>query len=251
MQKFIPLLLFLGLSKLTAQNDSIALGKVVYLHQIHLEGDNAFNGTATLLFNHANSIYRHNDAPTGDISQPDESGMMSTLRGDREGYPIYKLHAARKIISKISCRQSRKHCLVVDTLGAIDWKIDPTEHKRFGIYDCRKATGVFAGREYDAWFTLDIPISSGPHKLGGLPGMILEAYTTDRRVEYLFSSLEISSNITETIQPPKGFETDMSYAEFIRERDEFNRQLVKKYQAKGMDVSITPITDTIELVPDE
>jgi len=46
-------------------------------------------------------------------------------------------------------------------------------HKRFGQYDCRRAIGKFRGREYEVWYTTDIPIPGGPFKLGGLPGLIL------------------------------------------------------------------------------
>lgn len=33
---------------------------------------------------------------------------------------------------------------------------------------CQKATCYFRGRKYEAWFTMDIPISKGPWKFGGL-----------------------------------------------------------------------------------
>ena len=51
-------------------------------------------------------------------------------------------------------------------------------------YPCQLAVSHYRGRTWYAWFTLDIPISDGPWKLCGLPGLILEAYDSDR--DYTF-----------------------------------------------------------------
>ena len=40
-------------------------------------------------------------------------------------------------------------------------------------YLCQKARTIFRGRTYHAWYTPEIPISSGPWKFEGLPGLIL------------------------------------------------------------------------------
>ena len=46
-------------------------------------------------------------------------------------------------------------------------------------YLCQKATTFFRGRNYEAWFSPEIPIKEGPWKLYGLPGLILKAATED------------------------------------------------------------------------
>ena len=57
-------------------------------------------------------------------------------------------------------------------------------------YQCILAIGKFRGRTWNVLFTPDIPISNGPWKLGGLPGLILKAYDSKRH--YTYDAIEIS-----------------------------------------------------------
>ena len=54
-------------------------------------------------------------------------------------------------------------------------------------YMCQQATADFRGRRWTAWFATDIPVSDGPWKLGGLPGLILEAY--DDGQQHVFTAV--------------------------------------------------------------
>ena len=56
----------------------------------------------------------------------------------------------------------------------IEWQLSQEQEVILG-YNCQKATGTFRGREWQVWFTYDIPYNYGPWKLGGLPGLILKA----------------------------------------------------------------------------
>lgn len=69
-----------------------------------------------------------------------------------------------------------------------EWEIHADTMSLMG-HICQKATCTFRGRQYEAWFTMDIPISSGPWKLNGLPGLILKA--TDKEKEYSFECIKI------------------------------------------------------------
>nr|WP_320039099.1 GLPGLI family protein [uncultured Bacteroides sp.] len=53
------------------------------------------------------------------------------------------------------------------------------EKKEIQGYACQKAKTKFKGREWAAWFTTEIPVSDGPWKLCGLPGLILDAVDSD------------------------------------------------------------------------
>lgn len=69
------------------------------------------------------------------------------------------------------------------------WEIQDSTKQILG-YNCQLASSTFRGRVYLAWFTMDIPISEGPWKLNGLPGLILEAY--DSADHYHFTAIGLS-----------------------------------------------------------
>ncbi len=53
-----------------------------------------------------------------------------------------------------------------------------------------KASVTYAGRDYTAWFTLDIPISDGPWKFHGLPGLILKVEDDEKMIQYTAIGLQ-------------------------------------------------------------
>ena len=70
----------------------------------------------------------------------------------------------------------------------IDWQLHD-EVKEISGYQCQKAIGHFAGREYIAWFTREVPVSDGPYKFRGLPGLIVKIY--DTRMHYDFELIKL------------------------------------------------------------
>lgn len=56
----------------------------------------------------------------------------------------------------------------------IIWTYSEDEPVQWNGYTCNKASTTFAGREYTAWYTFDIPIVYGPYKFYGLPGLIVK-----------------------------------------------------------------------------
>lgn len=56
----------------------------------------------------------------------------------------------------------------------IKWNLT-NETKTKNNLNLKKATTSFRGRNYEVWYTLDIPVSIGPWKLNGLPGAVVEA----------------------------------------------------------------------------
>ncbi|GAA3964034.1 hypothetical protein GCM10022407_08380 [Hymenobacter antarcticus] len=77
------------------------------------------------------------------------------------------------------------------------WKIMPVK-KTVAGYECQQAFTAFGGRTWEAWFTRDIPVSEGPYKFYGLPGLIVKV--RDTHDNYVFELLSFEST-------PKPFTT--------------------------------------------
>lgn len=93
------------------------------------------------------------------------------------GYSVYKNYPSKGDLYFIRIFSRNEHYCVKDNEKII-WKIDNSCDTVILGYRCKKATTFYRGRRYTAWFTLDIPISDGPYKFWGLPGLILMIYDT-------------------------------------------------------------------------
>ena len=92
-----------------------------------------------------------------------------------------------------------------EPISKMKWKMLGKDSVIAG-YPCQLAETNFRGRTWKAWFTLDIPISNGPWKLGGLPGLILKA--TDHTGWFDFDCAGIQNITAQPITVLKGnFET--------------------------------------------
>lgn len=85
-----------------------------------------------------------------------------------------------------------KYFSIEEKIPVIEWAISE-DTREIGGLTCQKATGRFRGRDYTAWFCSQLPFNNGPWKLGGLPGLILEAY--DSKKEVVFSFVSVENNI--------------------------------------------------------
>lgn len=74
-------------------------------------------------------------------------------------------------------------------MPAIEWKISSDTATFDGLH-CQKATCHFKGRDYTAWFCPDLPVHTGPWKLNGLPGVIVDARDTKIEVVFAFDGVE-------------------------------------------------------------
>lgn len=76
-----------------------------------------------------------------------------------------------------------------DDIPQIDWEISDSTKYVLG-YECNLATAKLYGRKWRAWFASEIPVTNGPWKLSGLPGLILEAETEDGLYYFVATGLQ-------------------------------------------------------------
>lgn len=91
-----------------------------------------------------------------------------------------------------------KPIIIQDNGVEFDWKFSD-ETKTIQNFECTKATVDFRGRQYIVWFTTDIPVSFGPWKFHGLPGLILEVYDVDHLFEWSATKIQYPVQLVKTL----------------------------------------------------
>lgn len=64
--------------------------------------------------------------------------------------------------------------LMEDTVWTNNWEIT-NEEKSIGDFHCKKAVCEIGGRNWQVWFTDELPYVAAPSRLVGVPGVVLEA----------------------------------------------------------------------------
>ena len=71
------------------------------------------------------------------------------------------------------------HFTYIDSIPQQQWELVAGDSIIAG-YTCHRAQTRYRGRDYTAWYTEEIPLSYGPYKFRGLPGLITCIYDKDR-----------------------------------------------------------------------
>ena len=114
----------------------------------------------------------------------EKDGIYGDFPHVRMSTYVYKNYPTGQMT--ITDRISLQDYCYVDSLHAQTWTMGDSTREVLG-YMCQQATADFRGRRWTAWFAMDIPVSDGPWKLGGLPGLILEAY--DEGKQHVFTAV--------------------------------------------------------------
>ena len=136
---------------------------------------------------------------------------------------------------------SKKKSIVKEDIPEQSWKLYE-EGKQLGKFFCKKATVNFRGRNYIAWYALDIPVSLGPYKMYGLPGLILELSTDDGF--YIFKAVQIEipykGKYDAKLPNAKALKKDKTYTleAYIAMIDKKRQNHIRSLEAEGIEPTI-------------
>ncbi|MEP6465727.1 MAG: GLPGLI family protein [Parafilimonas sp.] len=225
-----------------------AFGKIVYNFSQMRDTNNPshfYKEEMMLLFSHNSSMYksytrikqdsiREDRINEAQLNGSNEVNMGVFVPTNREQLFTFKNLNNRYVEMEFA---NNKY-LITQPLEKINWQIKK-DTKKIAGYSCQKAACKFKGRNYTAWFSTEIPVSFGPWKLQGLPGLILEAYDDKKQVNFMCETIVLNEKTTSISLPADATKTNM---------DNYNR-MVKAYtdnpnsaDYNGIKISVDPST---------
>lgn len=177
--KYIIIIIFVNANSFSqVLKDSILV--VNYDIFYNTEIPNRKNGTLEIYLNSQNALfYISKSNLTSGVTKEDNK---ITLIG-KNGVRYMKVNGLNKSIQYTEFINDETF-LVNDTINLQEWNLNYDELKKIGNFTCNKATLYFRGRNYIAWYDINIPIPFGPWKFNNLPGLILEIYDDTNRYNW-------------------------------------------------------------------
>lgn len=93
-----------------------------------------------------------------------------------------------------------------EPIPQIEW-ITTDSTMNIAGYECFMATADYHGRKWTAWFSPEIPVSDGPWKLCGLPGIILRAECAGGQYRFIADGIKQRNNPEYCVYGEKNWES--------------------------------------------
>ncbi len=179
------------------------------------------------------SVFHSYDRYVTDSIYNANKGNENNVQDKEIGSILYKIRKKTKenyyVVTEVqgSMRYTFKDIVNLDWIITSENKKDDLGNK------LQKAEVFFRGRQWNAWFNPEIPISMGPYKFYGLPGLIVELY--DNKNDYNFKLIgniktsEKDINIPNSIYVDK--ELNISKAKFLQIIEEYKKDPARDFKA--------------------
>ncbi len=129
--------------------------------------------------------------------------------------------------------------VVEESIPRIRWElVDST--RTIANMEAHAAKGTFRGRTYLAWYVPAIPVSSGPWKLSGLPGLIVEATELHGVFAFILQSIEIQADhqVPEVAFPKTATRIPLSrYAYYHDNKSASENELLQARAPRGAELT--------------
>lgn len=131
-----------------------------------------------------------------------------------------------------------------ESMPNYDWQLADSARNILG-YECQMATTVFNGREWTVWFTTEIPVTNGPWKLGGLPGLILEAAEPTGLYNFVATGLRQTSREVTPVYSSESY-TKIDRREYLKIKIKMIDNTVSQMNAQlsGLGISISSASNS-------
>ncbi len=117
------------------------------------------------------------------------SNSVSGMRGSLMSlYTIYKNYPGNGMMILIDYDDHKFY--KVEQPMKMNWKLNTQKDTVILGYTCLKAYVSYAGRNWVAWYSPQIPLSDGPYKFNGLPGLILKISDTKKQHCFTLNSIK-------------------------------------------------------------
>lgn len=122
------------------------------------------------------------------------------------------------------------------------WEMVDDSTKTILGYECMLATCNYHGRQWKAWFSPEIPVSDGPWKLSGLPGLILEAYVPNSNFRFIATGIENTNTAITPIYQANTY-AKVDRKEALRQQQDYLNHLQERLSARSQGKVEVYITD--------
>lgn len=119
----------------------------------------------------------------------DGGKAIANLKGWEDEFLFRNVHDNETFVCQ---NVSRYHMGYKEKTELPEWIVNNDSTIDILGYKCLFATCNYRGRNWNVWFTPEIPLKEGPWKLAGLPGLVLKAY--DHSKQYVFEATSIRTH---------------------------------------------------------
>lgn len=118
-----------------------------------------------------------------------EQGNIVVNKIPRKVEQVYVIKSVADSLVTVYDVVGEEKVYYTEPLAEMTWSIGEASKNILG-YECVEATTDYHGRHWTAWFAPEIPISDGPWKFCGLPGLILEATDSTGQHSFVADGIE-------------------------------------------------------------